>query len=988
MNRKFGIGILIACFGLSGVHAGWATENIEISPIIVQPNDLSEINDQMIEQDRINRDQELAIRGLVDENQKLTNTALARQQDATLDQINQTMIKYRDSLLLRDRVSIMTNAQKVSKYHDLIKLTEYVDDSKGVGQVLELKRDVLEGKYKILTDLKDEMKTLNQKLKDEATYKNLDKLSQQQASRIEFLTQQLNEMDRRIAQYDAILAEKDQQIAQLKYNLAKVQGEAKTKDEVINYQKEEISILQGRPAGLLKSSTNKVELPPIIVNADGKEEIIKQQQKQVAVLEARVDELTSRQERIRSEADQLTQASEQLKDQGPLYANLKAAGVILRDKVNSQDLDLKAKDETIRWLKQVLAVAKNKAKYYQLGSQQSQLSMQQVQNQVRNIKDDFTQRFKDYDQFENSIVSLKNQVNRLGLQLSEKQGQVDLLKSELENKITEVNQANQASMQLSRKNRQQVDLLKSEISNITAQQSKRDQEQAQVQQDLKDQLQDRENQIVKMKADILAILDDRANKEIYLHNASMQLDNRVKLAQQLIGLQQEEAALLEEKSDLVKAQDAIFERHSLALENKIKGLMSYHQTQTLIWESRMQDLQNQLGQTQQQVELLKTELANKITEERNQGVLVFQIQDLKAQLQDKEDQITTMQEQLQGAQEANENVESLKQQLAAQQDKVDLLKEELENKIAESNKTTVILGDYQKKLESKDNAYNEQLGEALSSKNYQAHLESEILELNARLQEKEVQVVKIKKDMYDLQEQTSDKDRAAQAQDLNSSMAQQKMMDEKINEYQDKINGLQATSASQVQVIASLRAELTQVRQKLDGVPSSDEMLFLRTGLKKATQQLKQKDAILAQVKANADEYAKEFKEQTQEFQSLKDQLQDAQDEINHKDEDLKYKNLETIRLKMLLKESQVKAHENNASSSLQVQLKSANAQIRELQVRLNQLKSVSYKDTLGEKLKQALDKIDEQGRVINVLVQKLEANGQSVNLTQIVDNQ
>ena len=47
----------------------WATEVVNISPIFVQPADLRDINDQMIAQDRINRDQELAIKGLIDENQ-------------------------------------------------------------------------------------------------------------------------------------------------------------------------------------------------------------------------------------------------------------------------------------------------------------------------------------------------------------------------------------------------------------------------------------------------------------------------------------------------------------------------------------------------------------------------------------------------------------------------------------------------------------------------------------------------------------------------------------------------------------------------------------------------------------------------------------------------------------------------------------------------------------------------------------------------------
>ena len=61
------------------------------------------------------------------------------------------MIKYRDSLLYRDRGRILAHEQQVSKYHDLIKLTENVDDSKG-DEALILKHDVIEEKYKILTE--------------------------------------------------------------------------------------------------------------------------------------------------------------------------------------------------------------------------------------------------------------------------------------------------------------------------------------------------------------------------------------------------------------------------------------------------------------------------------------------------------------------------------------------------------------------------------------------------------------------------------------------------------------------------------------------------------------------------------------------------------------------------------------------------------------------------------------------------------------------
>ncbi len=548
MNKNFGIGILILCFGLSSVNAALAAQIVDVPPIIVQPYDLREINQQMLGQDRVNRDQELAIRGLIDDNQKLTDMAMARQQDATLEKINQTMINYRDALLSRDRARIAANSQRVSKYHDLITLTENVDDMKGVGQTLQLKSNVIEEKYKILTELKDEMTALNEKLKGESLHKNFEKINQLQEEKIQLLTQRLGEMDQRIARYDEIVVQKDRQIARLKDSLAMAQSEAATKNEAI------------------------------------------------------------------------------------------------------------------RWLNLVLAAVKNKAEYYQLTSQLDMLSMRQVQRKVQGIKDDFA---------------------RVGLQLSRKQQQADLLK------------------------------------------------------------------------------------------------------------------------------------------------------------------------------------------------------------------------------------------------------QELDSKIAQSAQMTLMMSDYQKKLESKDNAYNEQWGQILSSKNYQARMEKQIADLNARLQEKEAQVVKIKKDMYDLQEWASAKDRNLQAKDLSLSMIQQKMMDEKNN--------------------------LALARQQIKDMPNSDEIDFLRTGLKKATAQLKQKDEMLSQIKANADKYAKEFKKQSQEFQSLKGQLQNAYEEIKHKNEDLKYKDMEIVRLKE--RSAKSNPHENN--------------------------NALSKGDRLREKLKQALDKIDEQGRMINVLVQKLQEAGQSVNLTQ-----
>jgi hypothetical protein len=743
------MGCLLICFGLSSSDIALADQIVNVSPIIVQPEDLQEINQQMLAQDRINRDQELAIRGLIDDNQKLTDTALARQQDATLEKINQTMKNYRDALLSRDRARIAANGQRVSKYYDLITLTENVDDMKDVGQTLQQKSDVIEDKYKILTELKDELRALNDKLKGEAVNENFSKTPPQQGEKIQLLAQKLGGMDQKISNYDEILAEKDQQISQLKDNLAKAQSE------------------------------------------------------------------------------------------------------------------VSSKEDKIRWLNQVLAAAKNKAEYDRLTAQ-------------------------------------------------------------------------------------------------------------------------------------------REGKVIYPNNASPRPDDRVRLAKQLIGLQQQELALLEEKDKLWGDQNALYDQRVQDLENKIKGLSADHQ-------SRATDLKNELSQKEQQVELLKSELENQISAQS-----------------DKDDQIASLRAKIRSGQAGGVSTDTLKRQLAEQQDKVDLLKQELENKISESNKMTLMMTDYQQKLESKDSAYNDQLGQ--------------IAGLNAQLQVKEAELAAVKKDMGE-----------DQSKELSISMVQQKAMDDKVKEYQDKIR--------------DLKAELALARQQLAGMPSSDEINFLRTGFTKATlqlkqknamllqaqanadeyekdfksqsldyqnlkgqlqgtyaeihrdnkdlqdkdleitrlkeryaietggvrpqdaalqAQLKQKDAMLAQVKADADEYERKYKEQSREFQSLKDQLQEAYDEISRKNEDLKYKNMEIIRLKERSPMSKIPESKlESKGEDLQAQLMIADAQIKDLKAQLKELNVPSKGDVIQQKLKQALDEIDEQGRVINILVQKLQDAGQSVNLQQ-----
>jgi chromosome segregation ATPase len=265
-------------------------------------------------------------------------------------------------------------------------------------------------------------------------------------------------------------------------------------------------------------------------------------------------------------------------------------------------------------------------------------------------------------------------------------------------------------------------------------------------------------------------------------------------------------------------------------------------------------------------------------------------------------------------------------------------------------------------------------------------------------------VIKIRKDMYDLRAMMVAQERNAQVKDLSLSTMQIKVMDDKVKGYQDRINLLLAANDKQAQEMGSLKTDLALARQELKGMPSSDEIEFLRAGLKKATLELKQKDDALLQTKANADEYEKEYKQQSMDFQSLKTQLQDAYDDLNRRNEDLKYKNLEIIRLKerAAIKEGdledQIKALtqklegikqgslgviHGNKVEVLEAQLMSANAQVKDLRKQLDEFILPSKKDPLREKLKQALDKINELGRVVTVLSQKLQECGQSANVTR-----
>ena len=135
----------------------------------------------------------------------------------------------------------IVNSQNVSKYDELISLTKEVDNMKRYGWTMELKRNVIEEKYKVLNDLKEEMTALNEKLKGQEANENIEAINHQQEEEIQLLTQRLGEMDQKIAGFDGILADKDKQIEQLKDDLDKAQDRNTNKDDIIKQQAEQLA---------------------------------------------------------------------------------------------------------------------------------------------------------------------------------------------------------------------------------------------------------------------------------------------------------------------------------------------------------------------------------------------------------------------------------------------------------------------------------------------------------------------------------------------------------------------------------------------------------------------------------------------------------------------------------------------------------------------------------------------------------------------------
>jgi len=952
MNRNFTTGILIVTFSLSSVNLSLATQVVAVPPIIVQPYDIREINEQTMEQDHVNHEQELAIKTLIDDNQQLSNTSSP--QNAALEAVFRAE---------------QARIQKASRYYDLIRLTEDVDDSKGIADTMGLKKDVMEEKYNILTELKNEMQILNDKLKSQSDYQSIKENNAQQMDRIQGLIQQLSDVNQKIQGYDEQLALKDQQIAQLKNSLTQAQDESSAKDMVIAEEKNQITALQSNPKavlttmasvpatpassslslglapiivnltqqgnGVLPSSNSNVALSPIVVNPVPKGG-------NVALPPIIVNAPDQRDAIIKEKNEVIRHLNQALMH---LNNSVAIPPIIVNSAIEDKDGIIKQKDATIHWLSEVLAAVKNKAEYYRLTSQKERIAMEDMQGQVQQIKNDFAERFKDYDQIETSVFALKDQVGQLDIRLSRKQSEVDFLKSELENKDAENKTQNTVALA--------------------------------AQEDLKNQIQDKENQISQMTASIQSMQQDAATKE-----TAAQRDDRIKLAKELIGLQQEEASLLQEKDGLEQSGNALLDRHVLAFENRIKQYLVNHQAEAADLQSRLQELKDEMDQKQQEVDSLTAELKDKIAQEKSQGVLSVQIQDLQGQLQEKQDQIASMKNDLQAGQDSY----ALKQQLAEAQSSVEQLQQQLTAKTTDAQKINAIVQEYQQKLEAKNSAYNEQL--------------RRLSVLGMRLQQKNAQIAFLQKNMSDLQQQASGQDQEAQAKDLALSMVQQKAMD-------DKLNALKTINGKQIQEINDLKSQLALTRQELQGMPSSDEVDFLRTGLNKATAELKQKDAMLLTIKANADEYASQFKAQSRDFESLKQQFQDAQEQIQHKDEDFKYKQMELIRFKeqAAIKEGALQDQINalthktkmprtsfthrifvsgkNDAEKIQMleeQLRGAQKQIDELETELNQFQ----RGSAGAKMKQAMDKINSQGRVINALVQKLQDHGQTVDLSAI----
>jgi len=102
-----------------------------------------------------------------------------------------------------------------------------------------------------------------------------------------------------------------------------------------------------------------------------------------------------------------------------------------------------------------------------------------------------------------------------------------------------------------------------------------------------------------------------------------------------------------------------------------------------------------------------------------------------------------------------------------------------------------------------------------------------------------------------------------------------------------------------------LRQELALARQRLQGMPSTDEIDFWKSGLKKAAAELKEKGQMLAGLQAAAGHYPEKLAIQTKALQSLKAQLEGVQQELSKSQGIVDDKTKEILRLKYLSKMAQ-----------------------------------------------------------------------------------
>ncbi|MBF0511344.1 MAG: hypothetical protein HQL13_03350, partial [Candidatus Omnitrophica bacterium] len=584
-----------------------AEEIMRVAPVVVEPlSDVRELNQEMLVQDRLNREEEMVIKGLIEENKKLTDKVQEYQQGSSLGKINQTMVNYRDSIVERDRLRIIENGQKVSPYNELIQLTRDVDAVKGLGQTIAAKKDVMDEKFKLLRDLKEQMLVVNQKLGQPPLHPENDKKVIEQANKINILTQRLTELDMRIANFDKILAEKDRQIEELNKNLAKVQGE---KDLLQKELSKNLAKTQGEK-GLLQE-----ELSRNLAKVQGQKDLLKSElENKITEIRQQGQELA---QRLKSKDGDIQSLSEGLKSKNTTIEDLKQR--------------IQSRDSSIEKLNQGLAVRQIEALNNKLALKNSQTMLEGLKQDQQGMKDELNKRIQGYKDMEKAVGSLKEQLHYMDDRLVHKQQQIESLKAQLDSK----------------------------------------------------------------EKDYLSL--------------TSHLKGLLRLARQLIHAQGREIALLDEKNSLILFHDAVFEKYAWAFEEHVRAFLEKPSMEMLDFKSRVETLESELSEKEREADILKAELDKRISNEQNQTVLLARIQSLRTEVTLKSDQIERLRIALQSARQAQYQADALRVQLVQLQEKVDLLKKDLENKDVESAQTTQMLALYQQKLELAHTAYNQEL---------------------------------------------------------------------------------------------------------------------------------------------------------------------------------------------------------------------------------------------------------------------------------------